>query len=61
MTNKLTGAGPGRPPLSDDVRPVTLKLSPRHIAIFKTLGDGQVNRGIRKAADLLSISIHQKK
>ena len=47
----------GRKPLADNMRPVTLRLSPEHIAVFKVLGDGQVNRGIRKAADLATFSL----
>ena len=50
----------GRKPLADNMRPVTLRLSPEHIAVFKVLGDGQVNRGIRKAADLATFSLDSR-
>jgi hypothetical protein len=49
---------PGRKALPDDMKPVTVRLSPVQASVFRALGDGQVNRGIRKAAELLAISIN---
>ena len=52
MKTTANPKGAGRKPLPDGMKPVTVKLSDQHIAVLKLLGNGQLARGIRKAAEL---------
>lgn len=52
MKTENNPKGAGRKPLPEGMKPYTIKLSDQHVEVLKVLGNGQLARGIRKAAEL---------